>query len=277
MKEKWEKLKDYLKDRPWLIGILLAIPVVVIIWLVQRKKDAIPEDYQAAGMIYQPPAGGGAPAGGGGGGVSSGESSDSSMVTMLTDFLSGLSQREEAQSKQLQDFLKAQAESQKSFMEGISDVISKTQTTNLPAMMPEVMPEVPKFVVMPEVTKPSREIYFSPSSSFKIPEGQVRVTDMPGSTRDEQWKQFEQTIAYDYLGSTVREAQSKVANLGAQWWSATTPEAKAKIHQQAELERQRIYQEITRGGAGFTASWFDTGAGHKKLKVKTPKGEVIEI
>ena len=274
MKEKWEKIKDYLKDRPWLTGILLAIPVVVIIWLVQRKKGAIPEDYQAAGMIYQPPAGGG---GGGVSSGSSGESSDSSMVTMLTDFLSGLSQREEAQSKQLQDFLKAQAESQKSFMEGISDVISKTQTTNLPAMMPEVMPEVPKFVVMPEVTKPSREIYFSPSSSFRIPEGQVRVTDMPGATRDEQWKQFEQTIAYDYLGSTVKEAQSKVANLGAQWWSAKTPQEKTKIHQQAELERQRIYQEITRGGAGFTASWFDTGVGHKKLKVITPKGEVIEI
>ena len=274
MKEKWEKLEDYLKDRPWLIGILLAIPVVVIIWLVQRKKGAIPEDYQAAGMIYQPPAGGG---GGGVSSGSSGESSDSSMVTMLTDFLSGLSQREEAQSKQLQDFLKAQAESQKSFMEGIS----KTQTTNLPAMMPEVMPEVPKFVVMPEVmpevTKPSREIYFSPSSSFKIPEGQVRVTDMPGNTRDEQWKQFEQTIAYDYLGSAVKEAQSKVANLGGQWWSAKTPQEKTKIHQQAELERQRIYQEIARGGAGFTVSWYDTGVGHKKLKVTTPKGEVIDI
>jgi len=43
MKEKWEKLEDYLKDRPWLTGILLAIPVVLIIWIIQRKKDTTSE------------------------------------------------------------------------------------------------------------------------------------------------------------------------------------------------------------------------------------------
>ncbi len=264
----WEKIKNYLKERPWLTGILLAIPAVVIIWFIQRRKGIPSEEYQAAGMIYQPPAGGG-----GGGGVSGGESSDSSIATMLTDFLQGISQQQEAQSKQLREFLLAEAESQKNFMESqneyIEDIINIVSKSKSDTSV--VMPEIPQ----PPI-KEQREIY-SPASSFKIPTGPVRVTDMPGATEDERWKQFEQTIAYDYLGSIAREAQTKVANLGAQWWSAKTPQEKAKIHQQAELERQRIYQEITRGGAGFTASWYDTGVGHKKLKITTPKGEVIDI
>lgn len=268
----WEKIKDYLKERPWLTGILLAIPVVFVIWIVQRRKSATSEEYQPAGMIYQPPAGGG-----GGGGVSGGGeggSDASSIATMLTDFLKGISERQEAQSKEMREFLLAEAESQKAFMESqnkyiedIINIVSKSKSDT-----PVVMPEIPK----PPVRE-QREIYYSPASSFKIPTGPVNVKDMPGATRDEQWKQFEQTIAYDYLGSIAREAQSKVANLGAQWWSAKTPQEKAKLHQQAELERQRIYQEISRGGAGFTASWYDTGVGHKKLKITTPKGEVIDI
>lgn len=265
-----ERIKEYLKDKPWLIGILIALPVVFVIWLLSRRKQAGGEQYEPAGMIYQPPAGGGA--------VST-ESTDTGAetTTLLTSFLEGLTKQQEAQRTEMQEFLKAQAEAQKAFMEqlaGQQSALEKSlsaflQSINQPKPQPVIMP------VVPEV--PKREIYFSPEKSFSIPKGIVSVADMPGKTEDEKWAQFEQTIAYDYFGRTAREAQSRIRELQAQWGAASSEEERNRIHQLAQAERQRVYQEITRGGAGFTATWKDTGVGYQELEVKTPKGEVIRL
>lgn len=272
-----EKIKEFFRQHPWVAGILLAIPVVIIYWIISRRR-AESQDYQPAGMIYQPPAGGG------GGGTAGGGFDTSTVTNMMTDFLNALKQQQDTQSQQLTQFLQAQAEAQKAFMESMAGQqanIQKSFTEQLQAFLNSISQRTQQqpTVIMPPVPQvpQTREIYTPSGQSFTIPKGIVSVADMPGKTEDEKWAQFEQTIAYDYLGNVVREAQQRILNYKAQWGQASSPEQQAQIHQQAQAERQRVYQEITRGGAGFSATWVDTGQGYSELQVRTPKGEVLRL